>query len=108
MSTDTIVTHDSATPQESICPICLKNKATVRQTVDVYSDTTIKCCENCADWLIRLGRYQWYGNAPKKWIKANQNKIDRAHEALSKVYEREFQARQKRLEASDGGEVEAE
>lgn len=75
------------------CPVCLENEVETQQNVDVYSDDTIPCCLDCSRFLAKMMRHQWYGDAKKSWLKANEDKIERAGNALHEIYDQRWQQR---------------
>lgn len=73
-----------------ICPVCKENQCATWSTVDVYSDTSIDCCEDCREMLAKAKRYQWHGNMPKLFLQQNRQKLRNATDTLLLAYEREY------------------
>jgi hypothetical protein len=77
----------------TMCPVCEREAASTESTVDVYSDTTIECCNSCRELLTQAKKHQFCHTATRSWLDENKTYLDRAVNALQAEYERMYGAK---------------
>jgi hypothetical protein len=75
-------------PEELCCTVCKKEPADTETNPDWKSDTTIRCCSDCADMLNRAKHYQYNYNMPKSFYAQHKEKLNNATDELMREYER--------------------